>query len=583
MSVREKWLSRGKSRLMSVLSGLGIAVLLATTLSAVTPPTSASALDGKDFNAGYIISDYAFYNGAAMTQLEIQNFLAQMIGGCQNGKCLNTVRTNTFDRPADRTVCAAYDGLPNELASVIIFKVQQACGISAKVLLVTLQKEQSLVTDKAPTDSRLGRAMGYACPDNNGGVCAAEYYGLYNQIYMAAWQFKRYSTPDRWGNYQPGVEEILYHPRGKTECGSKIVTIKNNATAALYNYTPYTPNQAALDNLGDVGDDCSSYGNRNFWDYYTSWFGSPTIFVPPDTTTSRLYGSSRYTTSTAISKAAYPTTAPVVFVTSGADYPDGLAASPAAAVAGGPLLLTMPTSLPANVKAEIVRLGPAKIVVVGGTGVVSAAVYNQLAALAPAIERAAGGNRYATARAVAALAFPAGATTAYIASGENFPDALTASAAAGANDAPVILVPGSDTSLDPATADLLTQLGVTSVVIAGGTGVVSQGIQNGLAALPGVTVTRLGGGNRFTTAQLINEHAFDTAEIAYIASAWDFPDALSAAAAAGAQGAPLYLTRGVCTPTDAIQHLVDLGVNRVYMVGGPAVIPAAAYGYATCG
>lgn len=230
------------------------------------------ARSGADFDPGYIISDELFYRSGDMSQAEIQAFLSAMVGSCSNSNCLNVKRTTTYTRDADRTVCKKYVGASNELTSAILYKVQEACGISAKVLLVTLQKEQGLVTHSAPSDSRLARAMGYGCPDNNGGVCDAEYYGLYNQLYNAAWQLKRYSTPTPWGYYQPGVKSIQYHPN--VSCGSKSVNIRNNATAALYNYTPYVPNSAALANLGGYGDACSSYGNRNFWDYYNSWFGT---------------------------------------------------------------------------------------------------------------------------------------------------------------------------------------------------------------------------------------------------------------------------------------------------------------------
>lgn len=235
------------------------------------------AVSGSDFDPGYIISDELFYRSGDMSQSEIQAFLNAKVGSCGNSNCLSIKRTTTSSRDADRTVCKQYVGATNELTSSIIYKVQEACGISAKVLLVTLQKEQGLITNNAPSDSRLARAMGYGCPDNNGGVCDAEYYGLYNQLYNAAWQFKRYSTPTPWGYYQPGVKSIQFHPN--TSCGTKSVNIRNNATAALYNYTPYVPNAAALANLGGYGDACSSYGNRNFWDYYNAWFGSTNAAV----------------------------------------------------------------------------------------------------------------------------------------------------------------------------------------------------------------------------------------------------------------------------------------------------------------
>ena len=60
-------------------------------------------------------------------------------------------------------------------------------------------------------------------------------------------------------------------------CGTSDVFIEGKATAGLYSYTPYRPNLAALINLYGLGDSCSSYGNRNFWVYFSDWFGSPII------------------------------------------------------------------------------------------------------------------------------------------------------------------------------------------------------------------------------------------------------------------------------------------------------------------
>jgi len=260
----------------SLVGSTMVAILVAVGIVAVAPAQPVEALDGSAFDPGYIISDAQFYDAGAMTQPQIQSFLDQNIGACTNGLCLNVLRATTFDRPADRTVCGAYAGASNELTSEIIYKIQATCGISAKVLLVTLQKEQSLVSgsiSRAPSATRIGRAMGYACPDNTGGVCDARYNGIYNQLYMAAWQFKRYSTPDLWGNFRPGAAVIAYNPTAS--CGSRSVNIRNHATAALYNYTPYTPNDAALANLYGTSD-CGAYGNRNFWVFYNTWFGDPT-------------------------------------------------------------------------------------------------------------------------------------------------------------------------------------------------------------------------------------------------------------------------------------------------------------------
>nr|WP_240921422.1 hypothetical protein [Microbacterium excoecariae] len=89
---------------------------------------------------------------------------------------------------------------------------------------------------------------------------------------MAAYQLQRYTKDSYFSWYPVGrSSQVLWHPN--SSCGSAAVTIKNDATAALYYYTPYQPNRAALNAGYGVGDSCSSYGNRNFYNYYTDWFG----------------------------------------------------------------------------------------------------------------------------------------------------------------------------------------------------------------------------------------------------------------------------------------------------------------------
>ncbi|MGW9346028.1 hypothetical protein ACWGR3_31290, partial [Streptomyces albidoflavus] len=172
-------------------------------------------------------------------------------------------------------MCGAYSGGTRERASTIIFKVAQACGINPQVILVTLQKEQGLVTHVWPSDWRYTIAMGQGCPDT--AACDTRYYGFFNQVYGAAWQLKRYANPPGTSQYftwyAPGKTwNILYNPN--RDCGSSPVYVQNQATANLYYYTPYQPNAAALRAGYGEGDGCSSYGNRNFFNYFTDWFGS---------------------------------------------------------------------------------------------------------------------------------------------------------------------------------------------------------------------------------------------------------------------------------------------------------------------
>jgi hypothetical protein len=237
---------------------------------------SATALSGSEFRAGNIISDALFYDTAAMTQAEIQGFLNKKIGTCSNGLCLNVLQASVDSHPAavsastGNTICKAFSG-GSLSAAAIIYRAQIACGISAKVILVTLQKEQGLISGpvaRAPGTGALSAAMGMACPDTGG--CQDYARGFGNQIYLGAKQLMTYKA-DRFAK-QPGVNYIQYNPN--PGCGGTNVNIQNYATAALYSYTPYQPNAAALANLGGTGNSCSSYGNRNFWVYYTEWFGS---------------------------------------------------------------------------------------------------------------------------------------------------------------------------------------------------------------------------------------------------------------------------------------------------------------------
>lgn len=236
----------------------------------IAPVDSAAAADAADWNPGNIIDDSVFYDGNAMGSPEIQAFMERQVRNCQSGyTCVKDYRQNTDNRPVDK-YCNGYSGAPNESASTIIDKVARSCGISQKALLVLLQKEQGLITSTAPSSWNYSAATGQGCPDT--APCDAATAGFFYQVYYAARQFEVYRLNPTWWGYQSGRwNNILYNPNGG--CGTQRVFIENAATAGLYIYTPYVPNQAALNNLYGTGDGCSAYGNRNFWRTFTDWFG----------------------------------------------------------------------------------------------------------------------------------------------------------------------------------------------------------------------------------------------------------------------------------------------------------------------
>ncbi len=292
------------------------------------------------------------------------------------------------------------------------------------------------------------------------------------------------------------------------------------------------------------------------------------------TSADRIAGADRYQTAVLVSSAAFAPGVERVFLASGIDYPDALSAAPIAAALGAPLLLTARDALPAVVVTELARLAPtAEVVIVGGTAVVSTAVESRLRQLGYTVSRVLGLDRYDTSRALI-TAHAAPSTTVYLATGRNFPDALAAAAAAGSVAAPVLLVDGSAATLDAPTLALLAARGVQSVLIAGGTAVVSSGIEQQLLGLE-YAAQRLAGLDRFGTAVAINQHAFPSAQRAFVATGAGFADALAGAVYAAVESAPLYSSSPVCLPVGTRADMLErLQVERVTLLGGPGVLSA---------
>lgn len=304
---------------------------------------------------------------------------------------------------------------------------------------------------------------------------------------------------------------------------------------------------------------------------------------------SRLWGTNRYETAVEISRQFEPGV-PVVYLATGTNYPDALSAASAAAVQLGPLLLTTPGTLPQVVRDELVRLDPELVVIVGGEGVVSAAVESQVVSVLPpatTVRRDAGVDRYETSRIIAERGqFPpdrgGNIPVVFIATGRDFPDALSASAAAGAEGAPVVLVDGAAAGLDSATQALLDRFGVDQLVIAGGTGVVSTGIEDAQIVLLGVpNVTRLKGADRYSTSVDINTR-FTSESTAYLATGLGFADALAGAALAGNLGSPLYVVPGRCVPAAVLTDFGRLGTTKVVLLGGAGVLTNNVFNLVSC-
>lgn len=295
--------------------------------------------------------------------------------------------------------------------------------------------------------------------------------------------------------------------------------------------------------------------------------------------TERLSGADRYSTAVEISKAGYPGEVKTLWIATGQNYPDALAAAAAAAAQEAPLLLVPLDSMPLSVLDEITRLSPEKIVVVGGSPSIGEAVRSQLRALStqPLVELA-GANRYETADLIVRYAFHGEPSPrVFIATGSNFADALSSGGAAGAEAAPILLVPGTSDTWSPKIIDLLNDLDAVEAVAVGGQ-----------ASLPwqffywvqdnynhDFVYERFGGPNRYITSQNLNGAFFTSADVVYLATGADFPDAMAGAALAGAQSAPLYIVPPTCVPRRVLNDLARLDPDRIVLLGGTPTLSTA--------
>lgn len=198
-------------------------------------------------------------------------------------------------------------------------------------------------------------------------------------------------------------------------------------------------------------------------------------------TVERLGGVDRYETAAKLSANAFSPGTPIAYVATGLDYPDALAAAAAGAHLGGPVLLTRPNELDAFTAAELRRLMPKRIAVVGGPNVVSDTTMQQLRSFAPEVVRLAGPDRYETSRAVSRdMRGPGESALAALATGVDFPDALAAGPAVAALGGSLVLV-GS--TLPAGAAEDLVRSRPSTVLAVGGTGVVSANVLSAAASL----------------------------------------------------------------------------------------------------
>ncbi len=273
--------------------------ILIATITALTLPSFVSAQGAVDpaFNPNLIIPDSAFSDvGTFGSAQGVQKFLELKGSVLANNSPDFLVK---LKEPDTQTKIGLEDSEPNltrlRTAAELIYDSATHWGLNPQVILVMLQKEQSLITGtfSSNTDLQkaLDRAVGFGCPDDQ--PCGDIFLGFYRQLFgsfdsqgsrwlgEAASLMKSFNATVggvRVGR-GPGVDAsnqtfgrpiIRTSRMGNTVVidntiggydnvpAQQTVTLQNFATAALYRYTPHVFN-----------------GNYNFWKFYTAWFKYP--------------------------------------------------------------------------------------------------------------------------------------------------------------------------------------------------------------------------------------------------------------------------------------------------------------------
>ncbi len=307
--------------------------------------------------------------------------------------------------------------------------------------------------------------------------------------------------------------------------------------------------------------------------------GTPAAPVAPIVTATRIGGADRDDTAAQLSTAIYPTAGSAAVVVLARDdiYADGLTGSPLANALNGALLITPTATLSASTLAALQHLLPAggTVICLGGNDAIDPSVLAELTRLGYNVQRIAGADRYETATLIATRIFAATTIThIYLATGENFADALSAAGAAGLNHGVVLLTANT------------TMPAVTKAWIVAHPGLAVTAI-GGAAATADPAATAIVGADRYATAAQVAASVAPTATGIVLATGTAFPDGLAGAAYAVHNGFSLLLVNPQATVLGAAQvsylQTASATVSTVLTVGGTAAVPAAATGLITDG
>lgn len=310
-------------------------------------------------------------------------------------------------------------------------------------------------------------------------------------------------------------------------------------------------------------------------------------------TATRLAGADRFETAAAMSRAAFSSTAKSAYLASGESWADALSAGPAASNDGGPLLLVRRDGLPPATSSELRRIKPAEVVIAGGPNAISSAVEASVRGLATQwggrVTRISGDDRYGTSRALIDHSFGAQRDQyIFIATGRNYPDALTAASVASYSKRPLLLVDGTLTWPDEATFAFMRERNLGYNVIVGGPNAISTPLAQELARYftQFSRNTVYAGSDRYATNRQVFARELSApwvdSSTTYLASGESFADALAGGPLSAVHRGPIFLTPKECVPADSAAAIRDGIPVSLQVLGGENAVSNRAAALVTC-
>lgn len=300
----------------------------------------------------------------------------------------------------------------------------------------------------------------------------------------------------------------------------------------------------------------------------TYHFSTYAVMADTSIASTRLSGTDRSGTAIAVADQGWKAGADNVVLANAYTFPDALAAGPLAYKLDAPILLTDTKTLTPSTFAEIKKLAPKTITLIGGTAVISQDIQDSLSEIygQANVIRYGGADRNATAATIAAALGTTG--KAVVANGEDghYADALAVYSYAAYNGIPILFTGSS--VLPAATVQALTAQKVKTTIVVGGEGAVSAAVYN---QLPGAA--RYGGSDRYATATATATGLHLNLKWVYIVTGLDFPDALVVGNLAAHSLSPLILVdKEMPTATADFILANKAAISGLTTVGGEGAV-----------